>query len=193
MRGTTFIYALKCPDSGRIRYIGKSDRPEIRAINHVKNAKCYPAKDHRACWISKLIQEEKRPILEVLDEVPYGEWQFWEREYIRVFRTLNFSLVNTADGGESPPSCKGKESPLKGIRKIKPSPLKGRRLPEETKEKMRLARLGKKCSLETRRKIGFANAGKPSPRKGTKSSEATKEKLRLAHRLRKSFKESKTV
>lgn len=38
--------------------------------------------------------------MDLLDEIPASEWQFWEREYLRVFRMIGMDLVNLTAGGD---------------------------------------------------------------------------------------------
>lgn len=95
---TTFIYALKDPETGNCRYVGKSDNPKGRFSYHLHVKDRKP--NHRTNWIAHLAAHGKRPVLEILDEVPKAQWQFWEREYIRIFRAIGFDLVNTTEGGE---------------------------------------------------------------------------------------------
>ncbi len=38
--------------------------------------------------------------MDLLDEVPVSEWEFWEQEYIRVFRAIGIPLTNTSEGGD---------------------------------------------------------------------------------------------
>ena len=54
---------------------------------------------------------------------------------------------------------------------------KNRIVTDETREKLRQSRLGKKASEETRLKQSLAKKGKPSPKKGKKLSEETKKKI----------------
>lgn len=61
----------------------------------------------------------------------------------------------------------------------KPSPNKGKKLPEETRRKMREAKKGKKMPEEHKKKIAEAKKGKPSGNKGKHFSEETRNKLSL--------------
>lgn len=61
----------------------------------------------------------------------------------------------------------------------------GRVLSEETKEKLRQANLGKKHSLETRKKMSESRKGKNSPMYGKHLSDETKQKISDAHRGKK--------
>lgn len=129
---TTFLYALNDPETGKCRYVGKSDRPKKRLQAHLDKAKL--ANTHKNCWIIGLRKRGLRPDLEVLDEVPASEWEFWEQEYIRVFRMVGCNLLNALPGGEGLPSgFVFSEKTRENMRKAQT----GRRHSEETKEKMR--------------------------------------------------------
>lgn len=106
---TTFIYALNDPISGKCRYIGKSDAPKKRVKGHLSRAK--QLKTHRDAWISGLLKVGLRPVVEILDEVPEYQWEFWEREYIRVFTAIGFDLTNHTEGGDAPPNLAGYKYP----------------------------------------------------------------------------------
>jgi len=140
MKSITFIYALKEPDTGEIRYVGKSDSPKERFKQHVREAK--KGGTHNRTWILSLQKLGLLPVLEVLDSVPSVEWDFWEREYIRLFKALGFRLTNTTEGGD-------------GVFLRVPG-FTGKRHSEESNEKNRLAHLGKKRPPEECEKISLA-------------------------------------
>lgn len=125
------------PGTGAIRYVGKSDTPLKRFKRHQSDKK----KCHRTNWIKGLQTRGLSPILEILDTVPIVEWQFWEREYIKVFRATGMNLVNGTDGGEGVVMY-GKDHPNFG----KP-------LPEWQKQAIRNARLGKPLSEALKEKL----------------------------------------
>ena len=64
----------------------------------------------------------------------------------------------------------------------------GKKLSEETKEKIRIAKVGTKASEETKEKMRIANIGKNL---GKKASEETKEKMRIAKVGKKASDETK--
>ena len=105
---TAFIYALNDPNTGKCRYVGKSVNPKKRFRAHINSA--VKPSSHKNCWILGLRQRGQAPHLEILDEVPMQEWEFWEREYIRVFRAIGFDLVNLSDGGGR--GMEGKQQPM---------------------------------------------------------------------------------
>ena len=61
------IYVLKHPDTLEVRYIGKTIRTLSKRLgNHVANAKGNKHNKHLSNWILKLLEENKRPIIELL-------------------------------------------------------------------------------------------------------------------------------
>lgn len=94
---TTFIYILKCPKTGNVRYVGKSNDPKRRYYAHIRTDKT--ASCHKINWIQKLLKEGFKPELEILEEVSEEDWKERERFYISKYREL-YDLTNCKDGGE---------------------------------------------------------------------------------------------
>jgi len=146
MTNTAFIYVLKEPDTGEIRYVGKSTNPKIRVLNHVYEAKDERKNNHRLKWFRSLIKRGLEPVLEIIDEVPELEWQAWEAAYIQLYRSEGHKLVNGTLGGE-------------GTDRGESHPFFGKHHTIETRQSMSQSRKGKPflnrrpMSLETRRKI----------------------------------------
>ncbi len=133
----TFIYSLEYP-AGNVRYVGKSDTPQTRLKNHIKEAH-YRKKNHRDKWINSLPEP---PILNIIEETTYEHWQEREIYWIKFYRESGANLVNGTDGGE------GSNSFL------------GRKHTEETKEKLRKISTGKKASQETLEKMSGENSSR---------------------------------
>lgn len=153
-QGTTFIYTLNDPDTGKIRYVGKADDPLKRFKDHLRDRTI----NHRTNWIKSLASADKRPVLEILDEVPKTEWEFWEKEYIRVFRMIGMNLVNSTEGGEAPMS--GRKSSLQTRTKLK------NWWTSERRQAFSVLKTGIKTgphSLEWNKKISKGNTGKAIP------------------------------
>lgn len=158
---TVFIYALNDPTRqhmGKTRYIGKAEDPYARYEKHLECR--HREKTHKANWINSLFEAGLAPVLEILDEVPETEWVMWEKEWIRLYRALGFSLTNGTEGGEG---------------------MVGRPVSEETREKIRSKLKGRKLSEEHSRKIRLAQTGPGHPSFGKKRSEETRRKLRQSH------------
>lgn len=98
--GLTYIYALCCPDTGEIRYIGKANNPELRLKSHIKDSarRDYPL--YR--WMRKLSITGKLPVMVVISEESNDSWEQAEREAIKKYRESGANLLNVADGGDQP-------------------------------------------------------------------------------------------
>lgn len=147
---TTFIYFLRDPKNPIKGYVGKANDPKDRLKDHLKDNKpCY-----RTNWIRALKFEGLKPQLEILDEVPYDAWEFWEREYIRIFRAIGFHLTNGTDGGDglSNPTEETRAKMRGNKNAVGNSGFLGKKHSEESKEKNRQAHLGKVPTDEQRQK-----------------------------------------
>lgn len=162
---SVFIYALKSPTTGEIRYVGKTMNLSARFSKHLSDTRI----NHRTNWIRSLTSIGLKPVVEILDEVPEEFWPQWEVAWIDYFREQGFDLTNANAGGE------GGHSPSKETRAKKSAALLGKRRPpfsEEWRKKLSIAGLGRKHSEETRQKIGVANLGR-------QCAESNREKLRI--------------
>ncbi len=66
----TFLYALLCPRSNEVRYVGKTDNPETRLKAQLASPSNYLLKE----WFSELRKDGLRPIFQVLAKVKYQYW-----------------------------------------------------------------------------------------------------------------------
>lgn len=142
---TTFIYALCEPGTRTVRYIGYSNNPRKRLRTH----KCRNTPAGR--WLRNL---GANPELVVLKEVPIEDRKLEEARYIRGARVLGLGILNENEGGggpshHTPETCAKIRVATGGIN----NPNFGLSPSEETRQKMRLARLGKTMPPETRAKI----------------------------------------
>lgn len=146
----TNIYTLNCPNTGLVRYVGKTNNPNIRLAAHLyKNTF-----GKKRSWILGLKKEGKKPTLNIIDEVPYCDWQFWEEHYIKLFKSCGANLFNLTLGGVG---CRGND-----YVKSKMSQSKiGKFVSEETRSKMSKLHLGKKRDILTRIKNSRRQNGKP--------------------------------
>lgn len=152
---TTFIYGLNDPETGECRYVGKANDPKRRRWDHVSTT---GKKYHCTNWINSLKARGLRPVLEILQEVPFAEWKTWERAWIKASRLIGMDLTNHTDGGDGlcNPSLEvrkklgkfGKDHRLFGK-----GPMLGKKHNPESLAKMRAAKIGKKLSLEHRAKL----------------------------------------
>lgn len=87
------VYALCCPFTGVVRYIGRTKNPAQRLEQHIRPS----ARSHVARWCKALAAQHDAPILRILEwtDNPLER----ERDYIATYRALGASLLNLADGG----------------------------------------------------------------------------------------------
>lgn len=163
------IYFLCDPDTGYIRYVGKSTSGIERAYSHA-----YPsilkreAHTHKARWIQKLKRERKFYKIYLIkgDFKSHLELKWHERFYIAYLRLLGCDLLNVTSGGDGEIWTE----------RLKPRPP----ISEETREKMRLASLGQKRALG-HKKSEESKAKSRERMLGKVHSEETKAKMRQAH------------
>lgn len=97
---TTFIYTLSDPITGEIRYVGKTNCLRKRLYNHISRARKKTSNSHKNNWINKLLNENLKPKIDFLDEVPVEQWEDYEIYWIEQFKQWGFNLLNTCEGGE---------------------------------------------------------------------------------------------
>lgn len=160
---TTFIYGLWDPRDSRLRYIGKTNDPNTRLKHHLSAARLKAKRKNRLWhWIRSLLDEGLKPELEVLVEVPFGEWESEEKAWIAECRENGLDLVNLTDGGIG---------------------FKGGVLPPEAREKISKASSSHKMTEEQRKACSERNPwrGKDGWMKGKKFTEEHKRKISESH------------
>jgi hypothetical protein len=141
------IYCLKEPDTGEIRYFGKTCRDIAERFSKHLSAK---PNWHVSRWIHKLKQENKLPICEVLISGLTGQESCEEEIALIAWgRKKGLRLTNLTDGGEGRLGFKVSDETKK---KISRGHI-GRHVTAETKQKLREINLGKRLSEETKEKI----------------------------------------
>lgn len=97
----TYIYTLSDPDTKEVRYVGKSVNPKRRYYVHT----CIQTGLDTHCkrWIGKLKSENKKPIMEIIEEIITDNWQDREIYWISYFRKVNTNLTNMTVGGDGVP------------------------------------------------------------------------------------------
>lgn len=197
----TNIYALIHPLTGVPRYIGKANNAAKRLIKHINDNSI----SHKVNWIKSLKSNGLIPKLEIIDEVPTSEWQFWERHYISLYKSWGFNLTNETFGGDGVDVVFLTEQQKKKIGLAN----KGRKHTINSRLNMSKAHIGQKAwnkdkigYLSGRKKwiptnqqkenISKALKGRISSRKGAKLSDETKLKLSLVHTGKKLSEEHKS-
>lgn len=85
---TAYIYGLRDPFDGDIKYVGKSFHPRRRLRSHLGEArrcrKLYPSV--KVLWLRDLLAVRARPELVILEETTAHEWPVREQYWIRRLR-----------------------------------------------------------------------------------------------------------
>jgi hypothetical protein len=163
-----YIYLLIDPSTNEIRYVGSTTRPDKRLGEHLTSRD----KSYRTNWIKSLAEDI--PIFHILQIIPASFWEEAEKYWISYFKSIGCPLTNHAKGGGYGNLDRDKAKPAPPISL-------------ETREKMRIARLGRQHSKETRIKMSKASLGvKKSEEhrehmKGKSKSFETREKISKAN------------
>lgn len=161
----THIYTLSHPLTGEVGYVGKSDNPKTRLYGHINEYAIGEKKD----WINAIKELGLNPVVEILDTVERSKWTFWESHYISLLKSWGFSLFNKSskcseDRKQNISNANKKAFSDPGVRAKISERLKGRKLSDETKEK--LSRI---------------NSGDGHPFFGKHLSEEHRDKIRKTH------------
>ena len=162
------IYSLSDPDTGEVRYVGKSIDVKRRFWTHCREQK--NDNTHRARWIAKLLRQEKLPMLTVIEVVEEPAWQEAETKWIAYYRGLGCSLVNSTDGGD------GGHNPPPDVREKIGMALRGKRFSESHRGKIAQALKGRVFTADTIAKMGAGKKGNTNC-VGRKLSEETRRKI----------------
>lgn len=175
---TTFIYVLIDPETNKVRYVGKSNNPDRRLREHIRDHSKYQRhKDH---WVGALCERGLVPLLKIIEEVPLDLWAERELFWINHYMQLGYPLTNTYFGSEGvgmmPPETRAKIG----------AKHRGKKLTPEAIEKRSSAIRGQKRSFEAKEKIAASHRGKRRPPR----SEDWQQKLTAAHIGRKNTPET---
>ncbi len=178
MKESVFIYGLVDKKTNTLRYIGKTKDIKRRFKRHISERFLHDSYKDR--WIRKLIDDNQEPELLIIDVVDKLEWQYWEKFYISYYKFIGSYLTNGTNGGDEPPSTKGRkhteESKLK-MSKTK----KGKPIPWLND--------GKERSEEHRKNLSKSLKGRISPNKNKKFNDELKKKLSDASTCKKKVKQ----
>ncbi len=147
----TKIYILKHPDTLEVKYVGKTIQTlKKRLSGHITKAK-RSRTTHISCWIYSLLLQNKKPVIELLEEVE--NWVEREQYWINFYP----NLCNHSIGGES--GTLGYKMTDKHKEKISNS-LKGKKRNKEVRDKISKSHKGKKLKKSTKLKLKQINTGK---------------------------------
>lgn len=139
-----YIYTLSDPISNEIRYVGKTINIEKRFYKHITENRNNTYKEQ---WINGLKSKGFVPKIEILDIVDDGDWIFWEIWWISILKSWNIKLTNISVGGEGSPLSNETKNKIR-LSKIGTKGRLGTKNTEESRLRMSIARKGKKQTKE---------------------------------------------
>lgn len=174
------IYALKIKGFDEYKYIGRTkEKLGVRLSKHKINARNSKKKTHRCNWILKNIENIEIVLIESVET--YEESCLREVYLISLYKEI-FSLTNSTNGGDG--GCPGYKHTEEALGKISKTH-KGKKLSEETKNKMR----GRFVTEETRQLLSLKSKentkGEKNPMYGKKrhdTSELNKKRTGWKHK-----------
>lgn len=147
------IYALIDPNTNKIRYIGKTiARLSKRFGNHIDNAKSKKHNIHLSNWILKLLADNQKPIIKLIEECSNDIWKEREKYWISYYP----ELINLTEGGDGCLGLKHNSAAIEKLRLVN----KGKKHDENFKINMSKRLKGVSLSEDHKQKIGKANKGK---------------------------------
>lgn len=91
-----YIYGLCDPRDGLIYYVGKSNAPQRRFIQHLEDK---DSNVRKVAWIDGLTAAGLKPEMRILEAVPRSEWAQAERAWIAHGINEGWPLTNLTAGG----------------------------------------------------------------------------------------------
>jgi hypothetical protein len=98
--GLVFIYSLSCPETGRVRYIGKANSMRDRLQTHIRDSRKGTRPVCR--WVHALLARNMAPVMAIVCESDTEAWEEDECDLIAEYRRVFPDLLNVADGGKAP-------------------------------------------------------------------------------------------
>jgi len=161
------IYFLKHPSTDEIRYVGKTNNPKRRIIQHLYTARHKTRKSHCCCWIGSLLKNNQKPKMQIINWFKLeDDCNNAEKLIIENFRNTGIKLTNLTDGGEGQVGRVMSEETKNKIRETilkNGSSLKGKKKYPEIGLKISLAKKGIKLSEEHKKKLSDAKKGRTIP------------------------------
>lgn len=173
---STIIYGLCDPETGELRYVGKtSGTIRKRMVSHVGAARLKTDKRHSLHWIKSILDAGQMPDIFEIEIVPAGgDWQEAEMFWIAMFRSLGARLTNSTLGGDG---ALGAIASIETRAKLS-AIHKGREFSDSHKKALSDSRTGMKFSDSHLAAMAAARLGKKHKPRSRGMSDEQKQKLR---------------
>ena len=150
MTMTNVIYGLIDPNTGELRYIGKTYNIRRRFGAHYTPSNLR-APTHKNNWLRRLLTTNQKPEVWIIETHPeYADLYDAEIELIAYYRSIGARLTNATPGGDG--LWPGYQASPETRAKISAAG-RGRIQSGETRRKIAQSLTGSRRSLETRRKM----------------------------------------
>lgn len=94
--GTRGVYAICCPKTGAVRYIGSSNNIEARFVCHRNGRSSTGNRAARRQWVLALREEGLTPVLRILQAIPQGPMAEIEGDFIGRYQLVGEADLNVA-------------------------------------------------------------------------------------------------
>jgi hypothetical protein len=101
-----YVYTLLDPSTKQVRYVGVTNNPKQRYYQHCCLYRHKDKKYKLANWLKSLLQNNKKPIMRIVETFPYSKliWDIREPFWINFYKQLGFDLTNIKEGGYCAPT-----------------------------------------------------------------------------------------
>lgn len=89
-----YIYGLRDPRTGEMRYVGSSCNPKVRLHQHISDLKYANTGERKHRWLSQLVGLGLRPHVEILMRVQEKNRHEFEAWWITEYTNRGARLVN---------------------------------------------------------------------------------------------------
>ena len=143
------IYGLSDPNNELIRYIGKTINMNKRYRQHICESLAGKRKSKKNSWLNSLLIKGVNPKVHIIDVVSDDNGNYYERSYIKLFKSAGCNLLNMTQGGDGGAMNPDVSKKAGLLRRGKPSNKIGIPLTTEQKIKISKSKYGKKRGIES--------------------------------------------
>lgn len=96
-----YIYILIDSTTNKVRYVDKTNNIGKRRRYHFNLNTQSKFKTHSSKWLIKLLSNNIKPVMKIIDTIESDNWEWLEKFYIKLFKKLGCDLTNHSIGGDS--------------------------------------------------------------------------------------------